>query len=139
MIKPGRSRAGCSHQVSADAVGVGAVEAVFSEALAASAVETVFSEALAASAVETVFSEALATGAVKTVFSVAGGLGLSRGKSVSASTVEAIFGEGASCESREGQGEDQFVFHGRCSGVREVVCFYGFNPTPINLIKKRKK
>ncbi|MBF8670079.1 hypothetical protein [Pseudomonas putida] len=23
-------------------------------------------------------------------------------------------------------------------GVVEVVCFYGFNPTPINLIKKRK-
>ncbi|MEN5035965.1 hypothetical protein [Pseudomonas sp. TWI929] len=24
-------------------------------------------------------------------------------------------------------------------GVVEVVCFYGFNPTPINLIKKRKE
>jgi hypothetical protein len=23
--------------------------------------------------------------------------------------------------------------------VREVVCFYGFDATPINLIKKRKK
>jgi hypothetical protein len=140
MIKPGRGRAGSAHQRSAEAVGVGAVEAIFSEALAASAVETVFSEALAASAVEAIFGEALCASMVEAIFSVAGRLSLGGGEVVGVGAVETIFGECTGSEYREGKGEDQFAFHGCCSfGLREVVCFYGFNAKPINLIKKRKK
>ena len=130
--------AGAVEAVFSEALAAGAVEAVFSEALAAGAVEAVFGKALAAGAVEAVFSEALAASTIEAVFSVAGRLGLGCGKGVGIGPVETIFGKGASGENRQGQGEDQFVFHGHCSRDLWVVCFRDLNITPNMLIKKRK-
>src|SRR5690606_12043523 len=52
---------------------------------------------------------------------------LDGGEVVGVGTVEAVFGEGAGRQYRQGQGQDQFVFHGRCSsGIDGLLCSMGF-------------
>ena len=125
MLEPGESRAECAWLLSANAMGVGAVETVFGEALATGAVETIFGEALATGAVETIFSEALATGAVETIFSealtacavkavlgIAGGLSRRRCEGMRMGAIESIFGGCACGKCEKSEGQDEFAFHG---------------------------
>jgi len=138
MLEPGESRAECAWLLSANAMGVGAVETVFGEALATGAletifgealgtgaVETIFGEALATGAVETIFGEALATGAVETIFSealtacavkavlgIAGGLSRRRCEGMRMGAIESIFGGCACGKCEKGEGQDEFAFHG---------------------------
>jgi len=138
MLEPGESRAECAWLLSANAMGVGAVETIFGEALATGAVETIFGEALATGAVETIFGEALGTGAVETVFcealatgavktvfcealttcavkavlGIAGGLSRRRCEGMRMGVIESIFGGCACGKCEKGEGQDEFAFHG---------------------------
>ena len=100
-------------------------------------IETIFGEALCVGVIETIFGEALRVGVIETIFGVAGRLSHCC-KGVCTGTVEPIFSECASSENREGQGQDQFAFHGGAPWMLGDVSRYGFHATPINLIKKRK-
>ncbi|MOA36916.1 hypothetical protein D3C78_1584720 [compost metagenome] len=53
--------------------------------------------------------------------------------------LKTIGGKGIGGQYGEGQGEDQFGFHGVCSRCVDVLCVgCGVHTTRINLIKKRK-